>query len=85
MVHPRVEDLPCYGFPVTEPRGRGRPPKPEGAKVALNLRVPQELKDEANRIAHARGENLSAVVEAALRRYVARHRKREDPLPSNKA
>lgn len=44
--------------------------------MALNLRVPQELKDEANGIAHDRGENLSAVVEAALRRYVARHRNR---------
>ncbi len=66
-----------YDFPMEEKRGPGRPPKPEGPKVALNLRVPRELKDETNAIAHARGETLSAVVEAALRRYAARHRKRE--------
>lgn len=63
---------------MTDPRRRGRPPKPGGPKVALNLRIPADIKDAAMTTAERRGESLADVVEAALRRYVRRHRQAND-------
>jgi predicted transcriptional regulator len=40
-----------------------------------NLRVPDDLWDRALAVARTRGETLSAVIRAALVRYVKRHEK----------
>lgn len=50
---------------------RGRPPT--GVTPKRNIRI-GPVWDQAAEIASARGETMTAVVEAALRRYVARHR-----------
>ena len=57
----------------TPRRGPGRPPKPEGAKPKRNIRI-GPIWDEAAAIAEQRGETMTAVIDAALRRYVSRHR-----------
>ena len=64
-----------YGKPVaTDPippkRPRGRPPT--GVTPKRNIRV-AAVWDDAAAIANARGETITSVIEAALRRYVARH------------
>jgi hypothetical protein len=64
---------------VTLPRRRGRPPKAGGAKVGLSLRLPPDLKADADAIAKVRNETLTDVIEAALDRYVARHRRLLNP------
>lgn len=51
----------------------GRPPKPEGQTPVRTVRI-GNVWDEAKAIAEERGEKLPAVIDAALRRYVARHR-----------
>lgn len=52
-------------------RGPGRPAT--GVTPKRNIRV-GPVWDEAAAIAARRGETMTAVVEAALRRYVQRHR-----------
>lgn len=59
------------------PAKRGRPAT--GQTPVQTFRIPQELIDEARAVAKARGESLTAVVTAALTRYVARHRAGAEP------
>lgn len=51
------------------PRGRPR----TGVTPKRNIRI-GPIWDEAAAIAARRGETMTAVIDAALRRYVARHR-----------
>lgn len=56
-------------------RGRGRPPRPGGAKVSRSLRVDRELWETAVELAEANGETMTRIIEPAverqLRRYIA--------------
>lgn len=45
-----------------------------GVTKSRNIRIPDHVWDEAKAIAAERGETLTAVIEAALRRYIARNR-----------
>lgn len=53
------------------PRRRGRPAT--GVTPKRNIRI-GTIWDQAETIAKQRGERMTQVVEAELRRYVARHR-----------
>jgi|SRR5687768_16786607 len=55
------------------PKRRGRPPA-GGTTPLRNFRIKDGVYAPAIAIARARGESLTDVVEAALSRYVARHR-----------
>lgn len=56
---------------VEEKRPRGRPRT--GVTPKRNVRIGQ-VWDDAARIAAARGETMTAVIDRLLQRYVARHR-----------
>lgn len=59
---------------MTEPpRRRGRPPA-GGPTPLRNIRIPDDLWTAAKAVAGQRGETLTDVIQAALRRYVAEHR-----------
>jgi hypothetical protein len=62
------------------PRRRGRPAT--GVTPKRNIRI-GNVWDEAAAIAEARGETMTAVVEAELRRYVKRHRPQESALSAD--
>lgn len=50
-------------------------PRPAtGVTKSRNVRIPDHVWDEAKAIAEKRGETLTAVIDAALRRYISRHR-----------
>lgn len=50
-------------------------PRPAtGQTPSRNVRIPDHVWDAAKAIAAERGETLTAVIEAALRRYISRHR-----------
>jgi metal-responsive CopG/Arc/MetJ family transcriptional regulator len=53
------------------------PGKRGQGQVGLTIYLPAELRDAANETTAARGEDVSSVVRAALRRYVKRHRQQE--------
>jgi len=55
----------------TEPKRRGRPAT--GQTPKRNIRI-GTVWDDAEKIAVKRGEKMTQVVEAELRRYVQRHR-----------
>lgn len=59
----------------TPKRPRGRPAT--GVTPKRNIRVGSTW-DEAAGIAAARGETMTAVIERALQRYVARHRHEQE-------
>ena len=63
----------CCGTvrPVDQIKRPGRPRT--GVTPKRNIRVGQ-IWDDAARIAADRGETMTAVIERALQRYVARHR-----------
>ncbi len=67
----------CARFlPVPAGHRRGRLPNPRGPKVAVNLRVRQELKDEVTATAAMLGLNASTFAERAIRaelKRIARH------------
>lgn len=54
--------------------GMGRPPTGETPKHTV--RMPDSVWKPAQEIAEERGETMTSIIEAALRRYIARHRKR---------
>lgn len=56
---------------MTEAKRRGRPAT--GVTPVRNVRI-GPLWDEALEIAKSRDETLTSVIEAALKRYVTRHR-----------
>jgi hypothetical protein len=56
---------------TTEPKRRGRPTT--GVTPVRNIRIRDEVWKPALDLAHERGETLTSVIEAALRRYIARH------------
>lgn len=56
----------------TPRRGPGRPPT-GGPTPTRSLRIGATW-DQATAIAKRRGETLTSVIEAGLRRYIARHR-----------
>lgn len=58
----------------TPKRGPGRPRKPGGSDKPRTAGRIGSIWDEAKAIADQRGESMTAVIEAALRRYVQRHR-----------
>jgi hypothetical protein len=50
-------------------------PRPATGKTPLrNVRIPANVWDEAKAIAEKRNETLTSVIDAALRRYITRHR-----------
>lgn len=53
------------------PKTRGRPPS--GQTPVRNVRIAEEIWRPALDLARARGETLTSVIEAALKRYLARH------------
>jgi hypothetical protein len=57
-------------------------PRPATGKTPVrNFRISAEVYDPARRIADARGESLTGVVEKALAAYAKRHRA-DDPGPT---
>lgn len=40
----------------------------------ITVRVPSNIKRDVEAIGEARGETVTGIIEAALRRYVSRHR-----------
>lgn len=58
---------------MTEPKTRGRP-YAGGPTPLRNVRVADDLWVPALALAKERGETLTSVIEAALKRYVARHK-----------
>lgn len=57
---------------MTQPKRRGRPPT--GQTPVHSVRVNGAVWDEAKKLAEQRGETITQVIEAALRRYIQRHR-----------
>ncbi len=56
----------------------GMPRPATGQTPIRNVRIPDHVWDRAKEIASDRGETLTAVIEAALRRYIARHPPKPD-------
>jgi hypothetical protein len=52
------------------PRGRGRPPLGDAAKVVGSLRLEPALRQEAEARANAEGVSVSELVRRALREYL---------------
>lgn len=53
-------------------------PRPATGQTPIrNVRIPDHVWDAAKTIAEQRGETLTSVIEAALRRYIARNRDNE--------
>ena len=57
----------------TEKRGRGRPPRPGGAREPHTHRYDPSTYARAEAIAQQRGEDLTEVLERALENYIRRH------------
>lgn len=54
-------------------------PRPAtGQTPSRNVRIPDHVWDRAKEIAAERGETLTAVIEAALRRYIGRNQTKSD-------
>lgn len=53
-----------------EPRGRGRPPLGDDARQSLTVRILPALRARVGARAEADGVSVTAVVEAALERYL---------------
>jgi hypothetical protein len=66
---------------MTEPKRRGRPPKPGGETPVRTARV-GNVWDEAAVIAKARGENMAGVLDRLLTSYVRRHRAEAGSAPA---
>jgi hypothetical protein len=53
-----------------KPRGRGRPPLGEAAKVVESVRLEPDLRAEAEERAAAEGVSTSELIRRALRKYL---------------
>ena len=68
----------CYRKAVTEPRKRGRPPKPEGPLKGRTIRM-GDTWDDARAAADANGESFATFVERALRAEIKKVMRRLTP------
>lgn len=68
----------CYRKVVTEPRKRGRPPKPEGPLQVRTIRI-GDTWDDARAAAEANGESFAAFVERALKAEIKKVMRRLAP------
>lgn len=64
---------------MTEPRRRGRPPRPGGPKLNTSIRVDKDVWDEAHAVAKRRHERLAEVIERYLGRYIAADKRNRPP------